>query len=131
MADPAGDRIHIRDLRLRCIIGVYPEERREKQDVCLNVTLFVDLQRAATSDDLADTVDYKAVKLRIVALVEQSSFALVERLAGAVADLCLDTPGVTAVRVNVGKPAALRFARTVEIEIERRRGPAAGAGAQP
>jgi D-erythro-7,8-dihydroneopterin triphosphate epimerase len=121
MAERAGDRIHIRDLKLRCIIGVYPEERREKQDVTIQITLVTDLRQAGQSDDLADTVDYKAVKQQVVAMVEGSSFQLVERLAQRIADICLAPPRVAAAQVVVEKPGALRFARTVAVEITRRK----------
>lgn len=117
-----ADQIHIADLNLRCIIGLYPEERREKQDVILNLTLFCDLRKAGETDDLHDTVDYKAVKQQVRDLVENSSFLLVEKLAAEVARRVLATaPGVERVRVRVDKPGALRFARTVAIEIERSR----------
>jgi len=116
------DQIHISDLRLRCTIGVSPEERREKQDVCLNISLFTDLHRAGISDELHDTVDYKAVKQQIRALVETSSFNLVEKLATEAARLCLQAPGVEKVRIRVDKPGALRFARSAAVEIERARG---------
>jgi len=115
------DRIHITDLQFRCIIGVYPEERREPQDVCLNLTLSCDLRRAGISDALADTVDYKAVKGRVRALVEGAHFQLLEKLATEVARCCLETVGVTAVRVRIDKPGALRFARSVAVDIERTR----------
>lgn len=115
------DKIHIRDLQLRCIVGIYPEERREKQDVNINLTLHADLARAGQSDRIEDTVDYKSAKQAVVALVEQSSFQLVERLAQAIAETCLARPGVLRVDVTVEKPAALRFARTVGVEITRER----------
>ena len=115
------DQIHINDLQLRCIIGVYPEERREKQDVCLNITLYADLRRAGVSDDLHDSVDYKAVKQAIRRLVEESQFLLVERLAAEVARVALGFAGVEKVRVRLDKPNALRFARSVAVEIERTR----------
>ncbi len=115
------DKIHIRDLRLRCIIGVYPEERTNKQDVNIQITLFTDLRRAGQSDDLNDTVDYKTIKRKVVDMVEQSSFILVERLAQAIADICLEAPRVEKVRITVEKPGALRFARTVAVEIERKK----------
>jgi dihydroneopterin aldolase/D-erythro-7,8-dihydroneopterin triphosphate epimerase len=122
--NPAGgdsqpDWIHIRDLRARCIVGINPDERVNKQDVVVNLTLRADLRRAGQSDDIADTVDYKAVKQTVLALVEGSSFFLVERLAEAIASACLAQPGVLSVRVLVEKPAALRFARTVGVEIVR------------
>lgn len=113
------DRIHIRDLRARCLVGTNPNERVNKQDVVVNITLYADLRKAGRSDDIADTVDYKAVKQTVLALVEGSSFLLVERLAEAIADACLAQAGVRRVRVLVEKPAALRFARTVGVEIVR------------
>jgi FolB domain-containing protein len=121
MDDASLDKIHIRDLRLRCIIGVNPEERTARQDVVVDLTLFADLRQAGASDDLADTVDYKAIKLRIVEEVEASAFLLVERLAEHVAGLCLAEPKVRKVRVLIEKPGALRFARTVGVEIIRSR----------
>lgn len=115
------DQIHIRDLRLRCIIGIYPEERHAAQDVEINITLTADLRRPGRTDAFADTVDYKDVKKRVVAFVEASEFGLIERLAQGIADLCLETPGVTAARVIVDKPGALRFARSVAVDITRER----------
>jgi 2-amino-4-hydroxy-6-hydroxymethyldihydropteridine diphosphokinase len=121
MADPALDKIHIRDLLMRCILGVNEEERREKQDVLLNITLYADLREACRSDRLEDTVDYKAIKKRVIAEVERSSYYLVERLAERIAEICLEDNRVRRVQVAVEKPGALRFARTVGIEIVRER----------
>ena len=104
---------------LRCIIGVNEEERREKQDVVINVTLYADLRAACKSDDFADTVDYKAVKQSIVSLVEESKFFLIEALAEAIAQTCLRFDRVEEVDVLVEKPGAMRFARTVGVEITR------------
>ncbi len=115
------DRIHIRELRARCIVGINPEERVKAQDVVIDLTLHADLRRAGQTDDLDDTVDYKAVKQAVLELVEASSDLLVERLAQRIADECLSHDRVEAVRVLVEKPAALRFARTVGVEILRRR----------
>ncbi len=121
MNNISGDKIHIRDLHARCIVGIYPEEREKAQEVELNITLYTDLCAAGHSDDIADTVDYKQVKLDVLELVERSNFYLVERLAQAVADLCLKAPRVTAVTVTLDKPGALRFARSVAVEITRSR----------
>jgi len=121
MDDRRLDCIHIRDLNVRCIIGVYDEERREKQDVTVNITLFADLRPAGLSDRIEDTVDYATIKKEIVAMVEASSFFLVERLAERVAEICLGDVRVERVRVCVEKPTALRFARTVGVEITRER----------
>jgi len=115
------DKITIRDIALRCIIGVYPEERREKQDIVVTVALHADLLHAGRTDDVNDTVDYKSVKKAIVGLVESSDFQLIEALAQAIADVCLRFDGVEQVDVTVEKPGALRFARTVAVEISRQR----------
>lgn len=121
MADKPLDRVHIRDLLLRCIIGVREWEREQKQNVVLNMTLHGDLRDACASDDVADTVDYVTIKKRVVQRVESSEFYLVEALAQAVADACLEDPKVRRVDVTVEKPGALRFARTVAVEITRGR----------
>lgn len=115
------DKIFIRDLLLRCIVGIYPDERKNKQDVVINVEMACDLGAAAVSDRIEDTVNYKSVKKEIVALVESSAFLLIERMAGEIATLCLAHPGVRQVRVTVDKPGALRFARSVAVEIVRTR----------
>jgi FolB domain-containing protein len=116
-----ADEIRIKGLALRCVVGVYPEERRERQDVVINVRLEADLGPASRSDDLRETVDYKALKKRIVAMVEDSSFQLIEKLAGRIAEICLEDPGVLAAEVEVEKPGALRFARTASVTIRRQR----------
>ena len=115
------DRIHIRDLALRCIIGLYPEERDKKQDVIINVTLETDLRPAGLSDDLNDTVDYKAIKLNILDFVENSSFKLIESLAEGIAQICLDAPKVQGATVTIDKPGALRFCKSVAVEVTRKR----------
>ncbi len=115
------DRILISDLLARCIIGVREEERREKQDVVINLALSTDFRKAATSDRIEDAVDYRAVKKRVLELVENSHFYLVEALAEAVAGICLEHQAVLQVQVRVEKPAALRFARSVGVEIMRER----------
>lgn len=115
------DRIYIRDLLCRCIVGIYPDERENKQDVIINIEMACDLSRAAASDNIEDTVNYKSVKKEIIALVENSGFLLIERMAGEIASRCLAHSGVQQVRVTVDKPGALRFARSVAVEIVRSR----------
>jgi D-erythro-7,8-dihydroneopterin triphosphate epimerase len=115
------DRIHIRDLALRCIIGVYPEERREKQDVIINITLECDHSAAAKSDRLEDAIDYKGLKKAVIKLVEASQFNLIETIAERIACLCLENAKVACATVCVDKPGALRFARSVAVEVTRRR----------
>ncbi len=114
------DRIYIRDLTVRCIIGVDEAERREKQDVVINLVIWTDLRKAAHSDDFADALDYRDLKKKVVSLVESSRHNLLEALAEDIATLCLQQAGVRAVQVCVDKPAALRFARSVAVEIRRR-----------
>jgi dihydroneopterin aldolase/D-erythro-7,8-dihydroneopterin triphosphate epimerase len=117
------DKIYIRDLSLRCIIGLYPEERKNKQDVIINVTMETDLRAAGKSDALNDTVDYKAIKLAILDFVENSSFKLIESLAEGIAAICLKDERVQSTTVTIDKPGALRFARSVAVEITRKRNP--------
>ncbi len=113
------DKIFIRDLALRCIIGIYPEERREKQDIVINIEMQCDLRKAGRSDDLNDTVDYKAIKKAILKLVEESRFQLIESLAENIADITLADEKVQQVTVAIDKPGALRFAKSSAVEIIR------------
>ena len=115
------DRIIITDLRARCIVGINEDERREKQDVIINISIYADLRTAGRTDRFEDAVDYRAMKKRILGLVENSRYFLLEALAEAVAGVCLATPGVMKVAVRVDKPSALRFARSVGVEVLRER----------
>lgn len=114
------DRILISDLLVRCIVGINDDERREKQDVLINLALSADLSRAGRSDRFEDAVDYRAIKKKVAAMAENSRFFLVEALAEAVAAICLEHPAVSEVLVKVEKPTALRYARSVGVEITRR-----------
>ncbi|MHB9027862.1 MAG: dihydroneopterin aldolase [Candidatus Latescibacterota bacterium] len=116
------DRILIDDLLLRCIIGVDEDERREKQDVLISLCIYTNLKPAAMSDTLEHAVDYRALKIKIIRLVEESRFHLLEALSESIAAVCLENPLVRRVRVRVDKPHALRFARNVGVEIIRSRG---------
>ena len=115
----SADRIHIRDLRLRCLVGAGDEERAQRQAVSVNVTLYLDLGRPCLSDELEDTVDYQALHERIIAEVEARSFRLIERLAGSVAEICLESSQIERVDVTVDKPGALARARSVAVELTR------------
>ncbi|MBN1868812.1 dihydroneopterin aldolase [Candidatus Sumerlaeota bacterium] len=120
-AETELDRIHICDLLARCIVGVNEEERLKRQDVVVNATLYADLSEACRSDRIEDTVDYKGIKNRLIEIVEASEFFLVEALAQSLADYCLSLPRIEKVRIRVDKPTALRFARSVGVEIVRSR----------
>ncbi len=113
------DRIHIRDLKIAAVIGTRPEERDIKQDLLFNIVLHCDLSRAGRTDDIEDTVNYRTVKKKIITHVEKSEYYLIEKVAGAVAGICLDTPGVDKVDVTVDKPGALRYSRSVAVQIVR------------
>jgi FolB domain-containing protein len=113
------DVIFIRDLLVRGIVGVNPEERRERQDVLLNAELWVDTRAAGESDDLELSVNYRAVAKRLIEHVESSAPLLVERLAADLARIVLAEFPVARVRMRVEKPGALRFARSVGVEVDR------------
>ena len=116
-----SDQIQIVDLLLRTIIGINEEERRNRQDVLINITLYTDMQAAGVSDDISDAVNYRTITKNVIELVENSQFYLVEKLATEIVAICLQDPGVECARVRVEKPGALRFARSVGVEIERGR----------
>ncbi|MBF0195073.1 MAG: dihydroneopterin aldolase [Magnetococcales bacterium] len=113
------DKIEIKDLQLRCIIGIQDWERKTLQDVLINLTMFTDLTASGKSDNIDDTVNYKTLCKQIIAMTEASSFFLVEKLASAIADLALGDERVEMVQVTVEKPGALRFARSVGVTIQR------------
>lgn len=115
------DRLSIRELTVRCRVGVTAAERRKPQDILVTVTLWADLSRACRSDRLADSVDYKAIKLKVMEELETQSFKLIERVAQRVADIAMRDRRVEQVAVVVQKPGALRHARCSEVQIERTR----------
>jgi dihydroneopterin aldolase/2-amino-4-hydroxy-6-hydroxymethyldihydropteridine diphosphokinase len=115
------DRIQIKDLHLRTIIGIGEEERRARQDVLINIILHTDTRAAERSDDINDALNYRTLTKRVIKLVEDSQFYLIEKLAAEIAALCLDDPRVEGVSVAVEKPGAVRFARSVGVEIYRTR----------
>lgn len=114
-----SDKILINDLLTRGIVGVNDWERKDKQDILLNITLYADLRAAGRSDHIEDSVNYRTVAKRVIAHVESSSRFTLEALSEDVAKLCLSMAGVTRARVRVEKPGAVRFARSVGVEIER------------
>ena len=116
-----NDRIHIREILVRCIIGLNPEEREKRQDVVISIILESNLREAGRSDTIAATIDYKRIKNRVVQFTEESSFQLVETLAHEIAYICLQHPMVMQAVVTVDKPGALRFAKSVAVEVRRTR----------
>ena len=115
------DKIIIRDLLLRGIIGINPDERVKKQDILINMVIDADIGKAAQSDDIDDAVNYKAITKRIIEHVEASSDFLVEKLVTDIARIVIQEFNVAKVTVRLEKPGALRFAQSVGIEIVRTR----------
>lgn len=115
------DKVFIKDLLARGIIGIREWERKKPQDILINVTVFADTTQAGETDDIAYSVDYSALAKSIQSHAETSARLTVEALASDLAKICLGLPPVKKVVVRVEKPGAVRFARSVGVEIERRR----------
>jgi FolB domain-containing protein len=115
------DRVLIKDLLVRGIIGVNDWERERAQDILINLTLFTDTKRAGETDNLEDCVNYSTMSKKIQAHAESAARLTVEALANDLAKICFEDEGVQKVIVRVEKPAAVRFASSVGVEIERSR----------
>ncbi|MGM0565038.1 MAG: dihydroneopterin aldolase [Pseudomonadota bacterium] len=115
------DIVYIRDLRIDTIIGIYDWEREIRQIVSLDLEMATDIARAARSDRIEDTLDYKAVAKRIIQFVRDSDFELVEKLAEAIAALVLAEFPTPWLRLKLGKPGAVRGSEEVGVVIERGR----------
>jgi len=113
------DKVFIVDLVARGIIGLNEWERHNPQEILINIVLFTDLHQAGESDDLHDSVDYRAVVKKILAHAETANRLTVEALAADLANLCLEEAHVEKVQVRVEKPGAVRFSKSVGVEIER------------
>lgn len=113
--------IRITDLHLRAIIGANDWERTAKQDILINITMEFDAGKAAQSDDLRDTVDYKTLTKKIIGFVEGSKFFLLEKLTDQVLKLVMKDKRVLAATVRIDKPTALRFAKSVSVELSSKR----------
>lgn len=113
------DIIFLRDLRIDTVIGIYDWERRVKQTVSIDLEMASDIRKAAASDAIDDTLNYKAVAKRLIEFVEGSSFQLVETLAERIAEVVLAEFDVPWVRLTLNKTGAVRGARDVGVIIER------------
>ena len=123
------DVIFLSGLTTECIIGIWDWERRVKQKIVIDLEMGADIRRAASTDSIDDTLDYKRVAKRLLAFVAESEFQLVETLAERIAQIVVTEFGVPWVRVRLNKQGAIRGARDVGILVERRREDYAGAGA--
>lgn len=113
------DIIFLSDLRIETVIGIFDWERKIKQTVIFDLEMGADIKKAASTDHIDDTLDYKSVAKRVIQFVEDSEFQLVETLAEKVAELILDEFEVPWVRVRLNKAGAIRGASGVGILIER------------
>lgn len=110
--------IRITDLSLKTIIGIFDWERTRKQEVVVNVEIHFNAAKAIKSDNVKDTVDYKTITKNVIRHVEDSQYFLLEKLAGEVLKLVLSDSKIEKAKVRVDKPGALRFARSVSVELE-------------
>lgn len=119
------DIIFLHDLRVETVIGIWGWERKIRQTVAIDLDMSADIRKAAASDSVEDTLNYKLVAKRVQQFVADSSFQLVETLAERIAEIVLGEFDVAWVRVRVNKPGAIRGARDVGILIERGEAPGA------
>jgi 7,8-dihydroneopterin aldolase/epimerase/oxygenase len=113
------DKIFIHALKTEAIVGIFDWERQVKQTVLLDIEFSADIRKAALSDSIDDTLNYKGVAKRVQTFVESSSFHLVEALAEHVAMLILEEFHVTEVSISLSKPGALRNSRDVGVKLKR------------
>jgi dihydroneopterin aldolase len=115
------DKIFIHALKTEAIIGIFDWERQVKQTVIVDLEISADVRKAALSDSINDTLNYKRVAKRVLAFVEGSQFHLVETLAEHIAMLLLEDFGLAWVRISLSKPGAIRSSRDVGVLLERDR----------
>ncbi len=115
------DKVIIQDLVARGVIGVNDWERKVHQEILINIIAITDTRQAGVSDDIKDCVDYKALSKKVLAFAETSAPLTVEAMANNIARLCLEDPKILKVIVRVEKPGAVRFAKSVGVEVERSR----------
>jgi FolB domain-containing protein len=113
------DKIIIKNLLVRGIIGINDWEREKAQDILINIEISADLSEAGKSDKIEDTVNYRTISKKVIANVETAARFTVEALAYDVADLCLEDKQAKHVMVRIEKPGAIRFAESVGVEVER------------
>lgn len=116
------DKIFVKDLLVRGIVGINPDERVNKQDVLVNATFWFDTRKPSQSDNVTETVNYRTVSKGLIAHIESGEPLLVERLAAELVQICFEIdPRIEAVELTVEKPGALRFAQSVGLTIYRTR----------
>lgn len=107
--------IHIENLRLRTIIGIYDWEKKIKQDVIINVVIEFDGSKAGKSDNIEDTIDYKSITKEIISYVENGQFNLIEKLVTGIGDIVMKDKRILKSTTTVDKPGALRYTDSVSL----------------
>ena len=115
------DKVFIKDLLVRGIIGVSDRERSQPQDIVINITLFTDITEGGRTDEIENCTNYRTVAKAIIAHIEKVSRFTVEALATDLVKICFEMPDVQEATVRVEKPGAVRFSRSVGVEIHRTR----------
>ena len=115
------DKIFIHALKTETIVGIFDWERQLKQTVVMDIEFSADIRKAALSDSIDDTLNYKGVAKRVLGFVDESSFHLVETLAEHIAMLILEEFRVSWVSIALSKPGAIRSSRDVGVMLERTR----------
>ena len=113
------DKIFLSELKIDTVIGIWEWERRIRQTVVVDLEMSADIAKAAATDDVVDTLNYKSVAKRVQEFVAESSFQLVETLAERIAAIIREEFSVAWVKVRVNKPGAIRGSKAVGVEIER------------
>ena len=113
------DTVFIRDLSMDAVIGVFGWERQVLQKITINLEMATDISKAADSDDLKYTLDYKAISQRICALVDENQPKLVETLIELIAKTVMEEFNIPWLRISIAKPGAVRGSAAVGVTIER------------
>ena len=113
------DIVYIRELEIETIIGIYDWEREQKQIVSMDLEMGTDNRAAASSEDINQALDYKAVAKRLIEFIESSEFFLVETMAEKIAEIVMQEFSVPWLKLRVGKPGAVTGSKDVGVIIER------------
>lgn len=116
-AEWSAASIHVKNLRLRTLIGFNPEEKVKRQDVVINIEIDYRLSSAVLDDDVSEALNYKSITKNVIEFVENGSFLLLEKLVSDVLGICSEHPSVERARVTIDKPHALRFADSVSLSM--------------
>ena len=113
------DIVYIRELEIETIIGIYDWEREQRQVESLDLEMGTDISLAANSENIENTLDYKAVAKRLIGFIEGSEFFLVEAMAEKISEIVLEEFSVPWLKLRLGKPGAVTGSKDVGVIIER------------